>query len=191
MDNCKQQEFKQEIGDTRRLVIMREHGALLAWGISTAGIALVIYALQYATHSDVWWLWFALPFIAAPIHRRSDIESAKRCEGLEDTSLYHLLSQVSKVTVMLIVTTIIASSVFNFSGYFIILLILSLWCGLSGFMLDYHRLLQLATGGCAISFALLMSFAAGYELPLFAVGVCIVLVMPGLDMLKREKGANY
>lgn len=47
MNDERENSFNSEVADTRKLVISREHSALLIWRISSASIALLIYLIQF------------------------------------------------------------------------------------------------------------------------------------------------
>lgn len=189
MENQNKDGVDNEIIETRRLVIEREHGALLAWGITSAVIALLIYVAELIFHDYCWWMWIALPMIALPIHASADRQAVAKYGIRELTPLYQLLGRVSKVTLSLVFITSLLTLLFEFNAYFVILLILSIWCGLSGFMLDYKGLLYMAAAG--LVFSVVVHVKSIDVLPMFAAGLCAVTVVPGLDMLRRLKRGNY
>jgi len=189
MENQKKNGLDNEIIETRRLVIEREHGALLVWGVTSAVIAMLIYVVELTFHDYYWWLWIALPIIALPIHASADRKAVSKYGIREFTSLYQLLGRVSKVTLTVVSVTSLLGLFFEFNAYFVILLILSIWCGLSGFMLDYKGLLYMAAAG--LVFSVMVRAGSVDVLPMFAGGLCAVTVVPGLDMLRRLKRGNY
>lgn len=184
MNYMQEESYNNEVDDTRKLVIEREHSALLIWGITSASIAMVIFLVQFFTGDYYWWMWVALPVIAGPIHSAVDKKNDKNCTL---TPLYQLLGKVSKITISLIFVTSMLTLVFNFNAYFVILLILTFWCGLSGFILDYSRLIQLAAVGLVMSIVLRVHETSDYVLLWFALGLFVLLVMSGLDMVRRIK----
>lgn len=191
MNNQKEQSFNNEVTVTRKLVIEREHSALLIWGITSVSIAFLIFLIQSIFGDYYWWLWIALPVIAGPIHTAKDKKVDKKYGDTELTPLYQLLGRVSKITISLILAAALLTFAFNFNAYFVILLILTLWCGLSGYMLDYSRLIQLAAVGVVMSIAVRVYGTSEYVLIWFALGLLVLLVMPGLDMVKRIKQNNF
>lgn len=183
----KEESYNNEVAATRKLVIEREHSALLIWGITSASITLLIYLIQFFTGDYYRWLWIALPVIAAPIHSSVDKKNDKKYVTKELTPSYQLLGRVSKITIAFIFVTSILTLAFHFNAYFVILLILTFWCGLSGLFLDYSRLIQMAAVGLVLSIAVRVHEASDYELLWFASGLISLLVLPGLDMVKRIK----
>lgn len=181
MNNQKEQSFRNEVTETRKLVIIREHAALLVWGFTAVGIGLLIYILQNFGLYGYNWMWIALPVIASPLQWYVD----RRRSNAEFTPLYQMLGKIGIVTMVLIAITALLTIPYNFNAYFVITLILSIWCGLSGFMLDYPRLWQLAIGGLAMTIALRILSPGAYQLPVFIVGLCVTLIAPGLDMYRH------
>lgn len=191
MNDERKDSYNNEVADTRKLVIGREHSALLIWGISSASIALLIYLIQFFTGDYYWWLWIALPVIAGPIHSAVDKKNDKKYAPNELTPLYQLLGRVSKITISIIFVTSMLTFAFNFNAYFVILLILTFWCGLSGYILDYSRLIQFAAVGLVMSIAVRVHEASGCVLLWFALGLIVLLLMPGLDMYKRSTTKQF
>lgn len=187
MNDVKENSYKNEVADTRKLVIEREHSALLIWGISSATIALLIYLIKFFSGDYYWWMWIALPIIAGPIHSVVDKKKDKQYAIGKLTPLYQLLGKVSKITISLIFVTAMLTFAFSFNAYFVILLIITFWCGFSGYILDYSRLIQLAAVGLVMAIAVRVHEASDYVLLWFASGLFVLLVMPGLDMVKRIK----
>lgn len=184
MTSNKEKDFKDEVALTRGLVAEREHGALLAWGITAAAVGMVIYLCEWLTGCRLGWLWALVPAVAGPVHGYVDRKNDK---DVKLTPLYMMLGRIGRIAVSLIIAAALLTIIFDFNAYCVILLILSVWCGFSGFMLDYPRLWQLAIGGLAMSVAIGLKSPDAYELPVFAIGLCVTLVAPGLDMLRRAK----
>ncbi len=67
------------------------------------------------------------------------------------------------------------------------LLIWGITSASSGLFLDYSRLIQMAAVGLVLSIAVRVHEASDYELLWFASGIISLLVLPGLDMVKRIK----
>lgn len=187
----KEESYNNEVAETRKLVIEREHSALLIWGITSASIALLIYLIQFITGDYYPWVWIALPAIAGPIHISVDKKHDIKYATKELTPLYQLLGKVSKITISLIFVTAMLTLAFNFNAYFVILLILTFWCGLSGYILDYSHLIQFAAVGLVMSIAVRVHEASGYVLLWFALGLIVLLLMPGLDMYKRSTTKQF
>lgn len=187
MNDMKENGFNNEVIETRSLVIGREHPALLIWGVASMSIALLVFFIQWCPGHSIWWAWFALPIIALPLHSAVDKKVDEKYPASRLTPLYSTLSNVSKVTVSLIFITAMLTLVLNFNAFFVILLILTSWCGLSGYMLDYPQLIKLAAVGLVISIAARVHQSSEYVLLWFAAGLFVLLVMPGLDMLKLAK----
>lgn len=184
----KERDFNNEVAETRKLVIEREHGALLVWGIAAAAIGILIYLLQTLTAVSCGWLWLALPVIAVPLHSYVDKKNDKH-EKM--TTLYDRLSSISKVSIAMIAIVAFLTIPFSYNSYFCIMLILSIWCALSGFMLNYKRLCQLSIGGLALATALIVMQNTPYILPIFVAGLSITLIAPGLEMYKRSVSHNF
>lgn len=85
MNDMKENSFNNEVTETRKLVIKREHSALLIWGIASASIALLIYLMQFFTGDYYWWIWIALPVMTLPIHSVVDKKVDAKYEA---TNLY-------------------------------------------------------------------------------------------------------
>jgi hypothetical protein len=185
MNYMKENSYNNEVTETRKLVIEREHSALLIWGITSASIALLIYLIQFFTGDYYWWIWIALPAIALPIHYVVDKKVDAKCEATGLTPLYNTLGRVSKITISLILITALLTFVYSFNAYFVILLILTAWCGFSGFMLNYSQLIQLAAVGVVTGITTRVYETDDSVLIWFAIGLIVLLVMPGVDMLKR------
>lgn len=187
MNDKKENCFNNEVIETRELVIEREHSALLIWGITSASIALLLFLMQFFTGNYYRWLWIALPVIALPVHYMVDKRIDAKHETTRLTPLYRTLSKVSKITISLILITALLSFAYSFNAYFVILLILTCWCGISGYMLKYSQLIRLAAVGVVTSITVRVHEDTDSVIIWFAVGLIVLLVMPGVDMLKRYR----
>lgn len=182
MNDKKENCFNNEGIETRKLVIAREHSALLIWGITSASIALLLFIMQFFTGNYYRWLWIALP-----IHYMVDKRIDAKYEATRLTPLYRTLSKVSKITISLILITALLSFAYSFNAYFVILLILTCWCGISGYMLKYSQLIRLAAVGVVTSITVRVHEDTDSVIIWFAVGLIVLLVMSGVDMLKRYR----
>lgn len=182
METDKKNDFQKEVDKTRELVMHREWRALLVWGCTTFLIGLLIYGLQYLTGDYYGILWVALPVIAMPLHAYQDKKNDIHRTDL--TPLYKMLGALSRATCVLVLITALLSIPVEFHAYFVILLILSIWCLVSGYMLDYKPFIGNAIGGFIIAIVS-RAILPNCELVLFIFGVAIVLIAPGLTMRRQ------
>lgn len=178
--------FQEEVDITRRQVMTYEYKALLVWGWTTVALATAIYLLDLLTGDRHWeYLWLALPVVAGVLH----VNWAKETAG-EPTSLYMMLSRVSRMVIGAIFICAVSAFFCNFNVWAVIVLILALWAGFTSFMLDYPKLRPACIGGIAIAIGLL--YVKGIDcIAVFSSGVIATLLLPGYIMrhdLRRSKG---
>lgn len=169
--------FDEEVRLTRRQVASVEYRALLIWGWTTIAIALAIFALMLTVPDGKWQLlWLALPVIAGTLHVKFQKPALPA-----PTSLYLMLSSVSRMVIGVIFVCAVAGCYFTYPSYFIVILVLAMWCGVSAFMLDYSRLKGPCVGGFAMAAAIL-NVSGPTTVAVFMAGVIATLVVPGYIM---------
>lgn len=185
MDIQNEQNINNEVAETRRLVIEREHGALLIWGLTTFAVGMLIFLLQYFWGGEYGILWIALPLIASPLQYFVD-RKADRKSGKNLTQVYRTLGRIGIVTTIMILATVLLSLIYDFNVYMVIMLILTIWVGFTGFMLNYPMLLSLMAGGLGFSILVRVMYESAYILPIFTFGASLLLIVSGLDMYRRS-----
>lgn len=169
--------FQEEVATTRKQVISTEHGALLIWGWSTFAVAFAVLISVWLTGSRMWeYLWLALPPVIAAI----TIFRGKP-QLTSPTSLYRMMTLISRIMIATVVICAAAAFFVSFNVWFYILMILSLWNGVTAYLLNYPRLRAACFGGLAISFGLLFTPMA-YTLPAFMAGIAATMIAPGYIM---------
>ena len=182
--------FNNEVAETRRLVIEREHAALLIWGVTTFAVGMLIFLLQYFWSGNYGILWIALPIIACPIQYFAD-KKADRKSGKKLTNGYRTLRRIGIVANILILATALLTLVYDFNAYLVIMLILTSWVAFTGFMLNYPMLLALTAGGFGFSILMRTMYDSPYILPIFTTGAAMLLIVSGLDMYKHSVKKQY
>lgn len=169
--------FQEEVEITRKQVITAEHGVLLVWGWITLIVAFAVCLSVWLTGNRLWeYLWLAQPVVGGLI---SLVKGKPRLTS--PTSLYKMMTLVSRIMIGTIVICAAAAFCTVFNVWFFILVILSLWNGVSAYMLDYPRLRISCFGGLLISFGLLCT-PVSYTLPVFMAGISATLITPGYIM---------
>lgn len=177
--------FDEEVRLTRRQVASVEHRAMLIWGWTTIAIALAILALMLIDDSGKWQLlWFALPLIAGTLHVKFQKPALP-----DPTSLYLMLSSISRMVISVIFVCAVAGCYFSYPSYFIVILVLAMWCGVSAFMLDYPRLKGPCVGGFAMAAAIL-NVSGAAAVAVFIAGIIATLVVPGYIMRSDARKEN-
>lgn len=182
--------FQEEVEITRKQVITAEHGVLLVWGWTTLIVAFAVFLSVWSTGNRLWeYLWLAQPVVGGLI---SLVKGKPRL--ISPTSLYKMMTLVSRIMIGTIVICAAAAFCTVFNVWFFILVILSLWNGVSAYMLDYPRLRISCFGGLAISFFLLFA-SETYVVPIFASGIVFTLIVPGYvmrsDYIKQHLLKSY
>lgn len=174
--------FQEEVEITRKQVITTEYGALLIWGWTTFIVAFAVFLSVWFTSNRMWeYMWLAQPVVAGLICLVKG-----KPQLASPTSLYKMLTLVSRIMIGTIVICVAAAFFTVFNVWFFILAILSLWNGVSAFLLDYPRLRAACFGGLAIAFGLLYT-PATYTIPVFMAGIAATLITPGYIMRKDCK----
>ena len=190
-DRMVQKEVKQEricgagVGDetavTRELVMRYESTALIIWGISAMVAALAVFVAVRLTGDARWsYLWAALPVVAGRLHGAS-----VKSDGVSVTALYGRLASLSRYVIVLIALCALLSVFVAYNAYAVILFVLSMWCAVSGFMLDYRNLKLLAVGGNGLALICSVMSHDLWHIVVFAAGVAVTLALPGL-LMKAE-----
>lgn len=177
--------FQEEVEITRKQVITAEHGVLLVWGWTTLIVAFAVFLSVWLTGNRLWeYLWLAQPVVGGLI---SLVKGKPRLTS--PTSLYKMMTLVSRIMIGTIVICAAAAFCTVFNVWLVILVILSLWNGVSAYLLDYPRLRICCFGGLAFSFVLLFS-SETYVAPKFAAGIVFTLIVPGYlmrsDYIKQQ-----
>ena len=174
--------FEEEVEITRKQVISTEYGALLIWGWTTFIVAFAVFLSVWFTGNRMWeYMWLAQPVVGGLIclvKGKPQLSSP--------TSLYKMMTLVSRIMIGTIVICAVAAFCTVFNVWFFILTILSLWNGVTAYLLDYPRLRGACFGGLAISFGLLYTPEA-YIIPVFMAGIAATLIAPGYIMRKNRK----
>lgn len=185
--------FDEEVTMTCKQVAKYDSKFLLIWGWTAVIIGVIVYwanVLTYYNESQAFsfypnptakwgFLWIALPVIAGIIQW-----GCNKGDNQNPTPLYRMLTSVSRVTIGMVFLCAVLTAVFHYNHFFVILLILAIWCCISGFMLDSVRIQRLGYGGLAMAIAM-FGVAPTLHIPLLVVGIMLTLVIPGY-VLKKE-----
>lgn len=167
--------FKSEVVETRCMMQKSEHLALLVWGWTTALVAAAVYVVSlFSDSSIIRFAWIAVPVIAISLQLFFG-----KPDGLANpTALFRMLSAVSRMIIVVLMVVTIGSAWFDYPTYFIVVLLLAIWCGFTAFMLDYKRLVGPCVGGVVIALAILC-VPARSAVAVFAAGIVATLIVPG------------
>ena len=185
--------FDEEVAMTRKQVAKYDSKFLLIWGWTAAAVGVIVYwanvltyynearAFSFYPNPSAQWgfLWIAVPIIAGIIQWGCRVG-----DNPNPTPLYKMLSSVSRVTIGMVFLCAVLTAVFHYNHFFVISLILAIWCCISGFMLDSKRIQRLGYGGLAIAVAM-FGVPPTLHIPLLVVEIMLSLVIPGY-VLKKE-----
>lgn len=174
--------------ETTRNRMERQAGVpFLIWGYLTVLFTAANYLLIATTHDGRWnWLWFGLPVCGwlgmCLFLRRST------AEGTVTTFVDRVIGQIWLVLgiVAFIVTALTLATSLNPPILFLIVLLMSIGCALSGLVCRFTPFVVSGFVGIALSPFFLFGFAPAWNAALFAAAFVAMMIVPGHILCYRS-----
>lgn len=175
--------YEEEIRITREQVMKTQAKPLLIDGWCTFAIGLLIQVLWYGTGDPNYqYLWLALPVVAILLKAITC-----RAPKIEKTSLYRTLTLISRLEAAIIAILAISALLFNINTYWMILCMLSLMCGLTGYILKFRDIQRVALGVLAMMAGMFFVKGTPAQVSVFVFGVVAAVIVPGCYLLRESK----
>lgn len=164
----------QMMSDTRRSVLLHSYMPLLVWGWATVVVSLIVFiTIKLTDNPSAYLCWYLIPVLGLPF-----IKWLQPREPQLKTGISIALQSIWTMLIALIVCFSITSYLIAYNVLFIILLLLSIGSFVTGALIKYPFLKYSSYAGYALSASMWFVFGPSQAL-LFAVAICIMMIIPG------------